>query len=614
VLGAGLGLVPVARVLGGGEVAPLAFGWPVPGGALSLALDPLSAFFLAPILVLAALAACYGHGYLAGDAERHRRGPAWLWFDWLAASMALVVTARNGVLFLVAWEGMAVASYFLVVHHAEKQGVVRAGWLVLVATHLGTAFLLFVFARLAAEAGSFEFASWRAPAAGATGLFVLALVGFGAKAGLVPFHLWLPEAHPAAPSHVSALLSGAMLATGLYGVLRMLEILGPAPASWGALLVGAGLVSALGGVLLALAQRDLKRLLAYSSVENVGIVLAGIGLAWWLLAHGEPELASVALAGGLLHVWNHALFKGLLFLGAGSIGRGAGSLDLEALGGLLRRMPWTGTAFLVGAAAIAALPPLNGFVSEFLLYLAALRGVTTASLPPLAPLALIGGLGLAGGLAAASFAKAAGIALLGEPRTREAAAAREVGGAMRLAMVVLAAACALLGLAAPLGLAAVAAPVAQLLGGPERTARALGELVPILWTLSALGGAVVLTALALALLRRRALAGRSPRTAPTWDCGFGAASPRMQYTASSLAQPLTALFGAGVRERLERGAAGPESFVSEPRDPAEPAFRRLFGAVAALAERLAWLETGSTHLYVLYVVAAAFSVLLWKLA
>jgi len=614
VLGSALGLVPVARVLSGSEVGALELGWAVPGGALSLALDPLSAFFLAPILALTALTACYGHGYLAADAHPRRRGLSWLWFDALAASMVLVVTARNGLLFLVAWEGMAVASYFLVVHHAERDGVLRAGWLYLVATHLGTAFLLLLFARLAASSGSFDFAAWRAPAGGAAALFVLALVGFGAKAGLAPLHLWLPEAHPAAPSHVSALLSGAMLKTGLYGVLRMLEILGPAPRSWGTWLVAAGLVSALAGVLLALVQRDLKRLLAYSSVENVGIVLAGIGLAVWIRAHGDAGLASIALAGALLHVWNHALFKGLLFLGAGSIGRGAGSLDLEALGGLLRRMPWTGAAFLVGAAAIAALPPLNGFVSEFLLYLAALRSVTAASLPSLAPLAVIAGLGLVGGLAAATFAKAAGIALLGEPRSPGAAAAREVGPAMRFPMVVLAAACVVLGLAGPLGLAAVEAPVAHLLGARGEAARALGALAPTLWAVGAVGGGVLLAALGFAGLRRSALAGRSPRTAPTWDCGYGAPTPRMQYTASSLAQPLTALFGGLVRERLARGASGPRSFASEPRDPAEPPFRRAFGAVAALAARLAPLETGSTHLYVLYVVIAAFAVLLWKLA
>jgi formate hydrogenlyase subunit 3/multisubunit Na+/H+ antiporter MnhD subunit len=605
-------------VLIGHEVGTFELAWPVPGGALSLGLDPLSAFFLAPILALTALTACYGHGYLASDDQPRRRGPTWLWFDWLAASMVLVVTARNGLLFLVAWEVMAIASYFLVVHHAERDGVLRAGWLYLVATHLGTAFVLLLFARLAADSGGFDFAHWQAPAGGATGLFVLALVGFGAKAGLVPLHLWLPEAHSAAPSHVSALLSGAMIKTGIYGLLRMLEILGPAPERWGALLVGVGLASALVGVLLALAQRDLKRLLAYSSVENVGIVLTGIGLALLIQARDAAGIASVALAGALLHVWNHALFKGLLFLGAGSIGRAAGTLDLERLGGLLRRMPWTGTTFLVGTAAICALPPFNGFVSELLIYVAALRSATTTTLPVLAALAVIAGLGLVGGLAVATFAKAAGIALLGEPRTPEAASAREAGPAMRFALVVLAAACGVLGLAGPLGLAAAASPVAQLLGAPRESAQALGEVVPTLWTVGAVGGAVLLAALAFALLRRRALAGRSPRVGTTWDCGYVATTPRMQYTASSLAQPLTALFAGLVRERLSAPAANtaisePQRFASEPRDPADPPFRRLFGAVAALAGRLAPLETGSTHLYVLYVVIAAFFVLLWKL-
>lgn len=618
-VGSALGLVPVARVLLGGEVGTFEMAWAVPGGALSLGLDPLSAFFLAPILVLTAATAGYGYGYLASDAHPRRCGLAWLWFDLLAASMVLVVTARNGLLFLVAWEVMAVASYFLVVHHAEREGVVRAGWIYLVATHLGTAFLLLLFARLAAQSGSFDFAHWQAPAGGAFGLFVLALIGFGAKAGLAPLHLWLPEAHPAAPSHVSALLSGAMIKTGIYGLLRMLEILGPVSERWGALLLGVGLVSALLGVLLALAQRDLKRLLAYSSVENVGIVLAGIGFASLAHGRGAEGIAAVALAGALLHVWNHALFKGLLFLAAGSIGHAVGSFDLERLGGLLRRMPWTGATFLVGAAAISGLPPLNGFVSEFLLYLAALRGAVASPLPPIAPLALIAGLGLVGGLAAATFAKAAGIALLGEPRSPEAAAAHEVGRrGMRGSMVVLASACGVLGLAGPIGLAAARAPVAQLLEASLETERTLGALAPTLWWVGGVGGAVLIAALLLAWLRRSALAGRNVRRGPTWDCGYLATTPRMQYTASSFAQPLTALFGALVRERLSPPGASapfpePRRFASEARDPAEAPFRRLFEAVAALARRLATLETGSTHLYVLYIVIATFFVLLWKL-
>jgi len=409
-----------------------------------------------------------------------------------------------------------------------------------------------------------------------------------------------------------------MIKTGVYGLLRLLEILGPAPEGWGALLLGVGLASALLGVLLALAQRDLKRLLAYSSVENVGIAFSGIGLAAIAQARFAPALAAVALAGGLLHVWNHALFKGLLFLGAGSIGQRAGSLDLERLGGLLARMPWTGTTFLVGAAAICALPPLNGFVSEFLIYVAALRSAATSALPLLASLAVITGLGLVGGLAAAAFAKAAGIALLGEPRSAEAAAAREAGPAMRFAMVALAAGCLVLGFAGPVGLAAVRSPVAQLLAAPREAEAALGELAPALWAIGAVGGAVLIMAVALWVLRGRALAGRSVRVGPTWDCGYAAPSPRMQYTASSFAQPLTALFDRLVRERVSSPPASTtfaatRSFASEPRDPVEPPFRRLFAAVASLAGRVARLEAESTHRQVLYLIVAATLLLLWKL-
>jgi formate hydrogenlyase subunit 3/multisubunit Na+/H+ antiporter MnhD subunit len=619
VSGSALGLVPAFGVLCGREIPALDLPWSAPGGALALAIDPLSAFFLVPLLVVTAATAVYGGAYLSVESRHKLLGPAWLWFDLLAASLVLVATARNGLLFLVAWEAMALCSYFLVIFHHEREEVPRAGWVYLVATHLGTAFLLVLFGLLARDSGSLDFARWSAPRTGAFGLFALALVGFGAKAGLVPLHVWLPEAHPVAPPHVSALLSGVMVKMGVYGLLRLLVVLAPPSLAWGGCLLAVGLASAAFAALAVLAQRDLKRLLAYSTVENVGLVVAALGLAAVGLVLGATPTAVLALAGALLHVWNHALVKSLLFLAAGGVARASGTVELERLGGLLQRMPWSGAGFLVGAAALCALPPLNGFVGEFLVYSAAFRALSgsPAALP--AALASIAGLGLVGALAAAGFVRAAGIGFLGRPRSTPAARAEEVPRAMRLPMLGLGGTCALLGLAGPLGLAAARRPLEQLLGPSVDVAAQLEPVVGALWRVGAVGSGVALGALGLAGLRRRLLRRRSVRLAETWGCGYATPSSRMQYTASSFAQPLTQLFAPVLRMRTEgelpaETFPGPTSFASHATDVAAGAFQRLFEATAALAGLLRPLQAGSTHAYILYPVLVALALLVWRFA
>ena len=619
VLGSGLGLVPAVGVLCGREIPELDLPWSAPGGALALGIDPLSAFFLVPVLVVTAATAVYGGAYLSGESGHKLLGPAWLWFDLLAASLVLVVTARNGLLFLVAWEAMALTSYFLVIFHHERAEVPRAGWMYLVATHLGTAFLLVLFGLLARDAGSLDFARWSAPQTGAFGLFALALLGFGAKAGLVPLHLWLPEAHPVAPSHVSALLSGVMVKMGIYGLLRLLILLAPPSLAWGGWLLAIGLVSAAFGALSVLAQRDLKRLLAYSTVDNVGLIVAALGLGLVGLVLGATPIAVLALAGGLLHVWNHALAKTLLFLAAGGVARGSGTLELERLGGLLRRMPWTGTCFLVGAAALCALPPLNGFVGEFLVYAGAFRALSEGTVALPAALASIAGLALVGALAAAGFVRAAGIAFLGQPRSAQAARAEEAPPSMRLPMLGLAAACLLFGVAGPLGLAAARRPLEQLMGSSVDVAAHLEPIVSALWRVGAVGAFAALGAFGLAGLRRRLLRRRSVRLAETWGCGYATPTPRMQYTASSFAQPLTQLFAPVLRMRTDGDAPSgtfprPTFFTSSPTDVAEGVFRRLFGVTASLADLLRPLQAGSTHAYILYPVLVALALLLWRFA
>jgi len=624
VAGSLCGLVAAVRVLAGAPTPTLHVPWRVPYGSFSLAIDPVSALFLVALFVLAPLASVYGGRYLEEEHGDESLCGVWLFTGLLIAGIALVFTARNAVLFLVAWEVMSIAAYFLVTFEHHRDEVREAGWTYLVATHLGTAFLIALFLLMGRAGGSLDFDEMQLghaspPVAGL--LFVLAVVGFGTKAGLVPFHVWLPEAHPAAPSHVSALMSGVMIKTGIYGLLRVLLLLPSPPAWWGWLLIAMGVASGLGGVLFALAQHDLKRLLAYHSVENIGIITLGLGVGLLGVHAGLPLVALAGFAGALLHVLNHALFKGLLFLGAGAVAHATGTRDLDHLGGLGKRMPWTGATFLVGAAAISGLPPLNGFVSEFLIYTGAFAAATAGRGAVLAAaIAGAAGLALIGGLAVACFTKAFGAVFLGEPRGTSAGRAREVAAALRLPMVALAAACAGIGLAAPwvlAGMSRALAQVARALGLPAPDAQIETLRSALAWV--SLGSLALLAAVAAAAVARRLLLrGRTVAAGPTWGCGYAAPSPRMQYTASSFAQPLVDLF----RPVLRTETAGtppsgpfpaPASFASATPDPADRRlYRPVFAGVAALFGRLRWVQQGRIQLYLLYLVATLLILLLWK--
>ncbi len=413
--------------------------WQVPGGRLALTVDPLSAFFLVPIFVISPLCAIYGAAYLRAEGAHRPLGPHWFFFNGLVAAMALVVTAANAVLFLAAWEVMSLTSFFLVAFDHHRPEVRSAAWTYLLACHLGGACLFAMFLLAGNLCGSLDFADFAPLAAAGPGLalalFLLALVGFGTKAGLLPLHVWLPDAHPAAPSHVSALMSAVMIKTGIYGILRILLLLPAPPAWWGGLLAVLGTLGALYGIALATMQRDIKRCLAYSTVENVGIIFLGLGLGIYAAGKGMPEVALLGFAGGLLHLWNHALFKGLMFLGGGSLLHVTGTRDMNMMGGLLRRLPVSGTLLIGGSLAIGGLPPFNGLVSEWLLYLGLLKAGTGApAFWGLFPSLLLGLLGLTGALAVVAFTRLIGIALLGEPRSAEAAQAREASRWMTLPM------------------------------------------------------------------------------------------------------------------------------------------------------------------------------------
>jgi hydrogenase-4 component B len=604
-LGATTALVALVR----GSIETATWAGALPELPLHLRLDPLASFFLVPVHVLGAAGALYGSRYWrqADHPENGRR--LRLCFGLLIASLAGVVLAADGFAFLLAWEIMALAAFLLVTTEDERTEVQQAGWLYVVATHAGTLALFALFGLLWATTGSLELRPLP-DGEGAPGvasvLFLLALVAFGLKAGIVPMHFWLPAAHASAPSHVSALLSGMVLKVGIYGLLRILTLLPAPPAGVGLLLLAMGAASAVYGVLFALGQHDLKRLLAYHSVENVGIIVMGLGLALVGVGARQPAWAALGLAGCLLHVWNHALFKGLLFLAAGSVIHGAGTGEIDRLGGLARPMGRSAALFAVGAAAICGLPPLNGFASELMIYLGLLRiGANGAggawSLAPLAaPL-----LAMAGALALACFVKAFGAVFLGPARSEHAAGAHEAPRPMLLAMGLLALGCVGIG-ALPAFVMPALDPVVRSWVRLDPPPAPLGELVPwypVMGANAALVGAV----LGVALLLRGRLRRRPPALAVTWDCGYVRPGARMAYTASSFAQILVRLFRFVLQPRLE------EAVAREPFPPArsfhtsvpEPVVDRVLAPLWAGFERalipLRAVQQGRIQRYLVYV-------------
>lgn len=624
VVGCVIGLVPAAQALLGAETFAFRRLWSVPYGEFSIALDPLSSLFLIVTLGLSLVAALFGGPYMLSHRGGRFVGRHWLLFASLVVSMALLVVARNGILFLVAWEAMAIAAFFLVTTDDEKPEVRSAGWAFLAAAHVGTAFLLAMFALLGRQTGSLDFDDFAAlqglvPATAST-IFVLAVIGFGVKAGFVPLHVWLPEAHPAAPSHVSALMSGVMIKTGIYGLLRVLTFLDPVQTWWAVLLVLIGLSSGILGVLFALAQRDLKRMLAYSSVENIGIIALGMGVGVWGMSQGQNLVAVLGFSGAALHVVNHAASKGLLFLGAGSVLHGTGHRDMDRMGGLFKRMPVTASSFLIGAAAIAGLPPLNGFVGEFFIFLGALRGTHLADAAVVSVLvAAFVGLALIGALALAFFSKAFGIVFLGAPRSEQAAKAHEPRGFL-LPLLVLAAVCLFIGILSPVAVRVVLPVASQLTGvGVEQARQGVASLTAPLGAVMTVTLVFLGLAGGVALLRLALLSRRQVGSSVTWDCGYERTTTRMQYTSSSFAQPLVHVFRKVLQPRRRvhppHGYFPPSSsFHSETPDIF---VERLYRPAVAWADWAGywfhWLQQGRVHLYILYIFLTLVILLLWRL-
>jgi len=626
VLGAGAGLALGATVIAAGIPFTLFFPELLPlGGGLALRLDALGAFFLVVIGVGAIPAALYGAGYTAAYKDGRASLPLLgAMFNLFLLTMSLVTLADNVLTFILMWEGMSLTSYFLVMTEAGEERTRNAGLWYIGMTHAGLGMLLAAFLLLAGGAGSGAFADLRASAASLTSgardaVFVLAFLGFGSKAGIVPLHVWLPRAHPAAPSHVSALMSGVMIKMGIYGFLRVaLDLMGGGPAWWGGLVLGVGVASALLGVLYALMEHDLKRLLAYHSVENVGIILIGIGTGLMFHRYGLMPLAALGFIGALYHVLNHATFKGLLFLGAGSVLHATHTRNMEEMGGLIKRMPWTALFFLIGAAAISALPPLNGFVSEWLIFQSLLGGVSipVPEVVVLMPVA-VGLLALTSGLAAACFVKAFGITFLALPRSPEAAHAHESPFSMRLGMALLALACVGLGVA-PFAVVPVLGTILAGLGGlPDtraeftmnvflQTPSAFGQMSPTLMAL----GLLLLLGLVPSVLWLLRL-NRQRRLSDSWGCGRVGQTARMEYTATAFAEPLKRVFAEIYRPMKELTVDfHPESkyFVQsiEYRSEITPWFdqalyRPFLQSATFVAQQVRRLQAGSLHLYLLYI-------------
>jgi hydrogenase-4 component B len=626
------GLTAAAALRAGGASRGVFFVHHASGLSLDYAIDPLSAWFLVVLSVLAVPIAIFSIGYARHSPLDGRSAFLGIAFNVLLFSVELVFIAADVIAFLFGWELMTLATAALVATEHEVVETRRAAYLYLVMSHVATGALIAAFFILASASGSLSLSTLLAGGAPSGPLrdlvFLLFFLGFGVKAGIIPLHIWLPEAHPAAPSGISALMSGVLIKTGIYGIVRFCAFgLGTPPLSWGVLVLVVGALSAVLGVLYALMQHDLKRLLAYHSIENIGIILLGVGAGMIAVTGGQPGLAAVGIAAGLYHVLNHAVFKGLLFLSAGSLVVATGTRQIEELGGLLRRMPWTGACFLVGALAISGLPPFNGFASEWLAFQALLHGFQ-ASAEPLVHLlfpAAAALLALTGALAAACFVKAFGITFLALPRSPAAAAAHEAGASMLWPQVILAVLCVLLGVFPGAVLTALSAvmvslpglqPPAEMIRGPFGMAATAGPsaaVTPGALALALLGGLAV-AALPVVVMRL----GSAIRRAPTWGCG-GLLGAHTEYTATAFSKPLMMIFRAVYRPTREVEALAKVSpyFPQEVRYhiEIEPTFERyvyrpLTDAVLRVANRLKILQAGSLHAYLGYVIVLVLSLVL----
>jgi formate hydrogenlyase subunit 3/multisubunit Na+/H+ antiporter MnhD subunit len=588
-------------------------------------IDALAAFFLVVVNLGGAIASLFALGYGRQEEGPHRVLP---FYPAYLAAMNLVVIADDAFSFLVSWEFMSLTSWALVIAHHRDRENLRAGYVYLLMAGFGTLTLLLAFGLLAGADGNYAFDAIRAahPAAGlAAFVLILVLVGAGSKAGIVPLHAWLPLAHPAAPSHVSALMSGVMTKVAVYGFIRIaFDLLGAPHWSWSIMVLAIGGITAVMGVLYALMQNDLKRVLAYSTIENIGIIFAALGLALAFKAEGLVLASALALTAGLFHVFNHSLFKSLLFFGTGAVLNATGERDMERLGGLIHRMPQTAFVFLVGCMAISALPPLNGFVSEWLTFQAILLSPQLPSWGLKLMIPTVGALlALSAALAGACFVRAFGISFLGRPRMPAASRALETDSNSLAAMYILAALCLVAGIVPGFFIDALA-PVTQALIGvsmPHQAGVEWLSIVPIAESRSSYNGLLVFIFVVLSgsigAFAIHRLASDKLRRGPAWDCGYPDPNPATQYTASSFAQPIRRVFGSAVFRAREIGEMPPPASVGPARLTVEvhdliwnALYAPIAGLVAFAAEHLNVLQFLTIRRYLSLVFAALIILLL----
>ncbi|MRR19342.1 NADH-quinone oxidoreductase subunit E [bacterium] len=602
------------RVLGGvRQIYEIPVFVPASGSSLVLVIDSLSAFFILVINVTVLIGFLYARGYLAPYYQSKnplRFSIHYFSYLWLWLSMLMVVMIRDGLSFLIVWEIMALSSFFLVIFDAEERTILKTGISYLIQMHLGMFFILVAFLIVEKATGRMSFDSLGEyfSAHRNLPLFLLFFTGFAIKAGFIPLHTWLPEAHPAAPSHVSGVMSGVMIKMGIYGIVRVLVAMQSDLLVTGIVILIISLISGVLGVMMAIMQHDLKRLLAYSTIENAGIIGTGIGLGMIGLALNNPALALLGFSGGLLHILNHSLFKSLLFFNSGSVYQAAHTRNLEQMGGLMKRMPCTAILFLIGSLAICGLPPFNGFVSEYLIYMGMFNSLSGATLyHSILVLGSIVGLSLIGGLAIFCFTRAFGIAFLGEPRSEKAIHAREVPRSMIIPQFLTVAFILIIGLASPFAVKPVFGIVVKTFG-IQNPVMVTGAFASNLSQISIMGGLFVVILTVLLVYRRWHLSRRVVERGPTWGCGYTAGTARQQYTATSfsynynhIAKPV--LQTSKVMDDIREDEIFPRKrrFVSHSDD----IFKKLLidkpiDLISGLLKRIAVMQTGQIQHYILY--------------
>jgi hydrogenase-4 component B len=613
-------LIPALNVLLSGTTIIISLNLTLPIGEVKLVLDRLSAFFVSMTAVMSSVCTIYSIGYMKHYNNKKRTVTSHFFFlPVLIMSMILVAVVQNAIAFLIVWEIMSLSSFFLLIFENEKDEVVKAGINYLVSMHIGVVFLISAFIILIIKSGSLDFSSFREIFEKERGLvnllFIFFFVGFGTKAGFIPFHTWLPRAHPAAPSHISGLMSGVMIKTGIYGILRIISLIVEPTAVMAYLVLFISLISGILGVAYAIAQHNLKKLLAYHSVENIGIIGIGIGIGLLGVVYKIPMLAILGFSGGILHVLNHSIFKSMLFYSAGGVYHAAHILEMEKLGGLIKTLAWTAVFFLIGSIAISGLPPFNGFISEFFIYRGLISGLSTDSIPLAVSLIVsFAGLALIGAMALLCFTKAFSVVFLGSPRSEYHGTQKDVSLSMKIAMCVQCLFVLAIGLAPAYAFKIISLVAAEFTGEPV-----IAEAAAITGTLNNLTtGLLIFVGISgIVFIIRTFLLKNKVSLYKTWDCGYQAGNTRMQYTASSYASPFINLIRPllYIKERflLPSGVfpkkADYESHTEDKFDfyIIDPSIR----FIERFLDLFKWIQSGDTQQYILYGLVFLIAISLW---